>query len=81
MIVKMLTHMHMMVYTFVVLAHLRRRWSLCGREGFGFLSSSRRACEAGFSVFVKVKRLFFTTPVVEFFSKSSWTETEANGGH
>jgi hypothetical protein len=34
-----------------VLAHLRRRWSLSGREGFGFLSPSRRACEAGFDAF------------------------------
>jgi hypothetical protein len=35
----------------VVLAHLQRRWSLSGREGFGFLSPSRRACEAGFDAF------------------------------
>jgi hypothetical protein len=35
----------------VVLAHLRRRWSLSGREGFGFFSPSRRACKAGFSAF------------------------------
>jgi hypothetical protein len=46
----------------VMLAHLRRRWSLSGREGFGFLSPSRRACEAGFNAFVEVKRLFSTTP-------------------
>jgi hypothetical protein len=30
---------------------------------------------------VKVKRLFSTTPVAEIFSKPSWIETEANGGH
>jgi hypothetical protein len=30
---------------------------------------------------VKVKRLFSTTPEAEIFSKSSWIETEANGGH
>jgi hypothetical protein len=41
---------------------LRRRWSLSGREGFGFLSPSRRGCEAGFSAFQEMKRLFFTTP-------------------
>jgi hypothetical protein len=35
----------------VVLAHLRRRWSLSGREEFGFLSPSHRACEAGFGAF------------------------------
>jgi hypothetical protein len=34
---------------------------LNGREGFGFLSPSRRACEAGFGAFVEVKRLFSTT--------------------
>jgi hypothetical protein len=32
-------------------------------------------------LFVEVKRLFFTMPVAEIFSKSSWIETEANGGH
>jgi hypothetical protein len=35
----------------VVLAHLRRRWSLRGREVFGVLSPSRRACEVGFRHF------------------------------
>jgi hypothetical protein len=35
----------------VVLAHLRRRRSLNGREGFGYLSPSGRACEAGFGAF------------------------------
>jgi hypothetical protein len=49
----------------VVLAHLRRRWSLRGREEFRFLSSSRRAYSAGFGVFVKVKRLFSTAPEAE----------------
>jgi hypothetical protein len=33
------------------------------------------------ALFVKVKRLFFTTPEAEIFSKSSWIETEANRGH
>jgi hypothetical protein len=33
------------------------------------------------TLFVKVKRLFSTTPEMEIFSKSSWIETEANGGH
>jgi hypothetical protein len=56
----------------VVLAHLRRRWSLSGREGFGFLSLSRRACET--PIFGEVKRLFSTAPEVG-------KETEANGGH
>jgi hypothetical protein len=34
-----------------------------------------------FGAFVEVKCIFFTTPEVEIFSKSSWIETEANGGH
>jgi hypothetical protein len=38
---------------------------LSGREGFGFLSPSRRACEAGFSAFWEVKRLFSTAPEAE----------------
>jgi hypothetical protein len=46
----------------VVLAHLRWRWSLSGREGFEFLFPSRQACEAGFGAFVEVKRLFSTVP-------------------
>jgi hypothetical protein len=67
------THVHGGVHL-VVLAHLRRRWSLSGREGFGFISPSRRACEAWFGVFKGVKRLFSITPEVR-------KETEANGGH
>jgi hypothetical protein len=31
--------------------------------------------------FVEVKHLFSTKPEMEIFSKSSWLETEANGGH
>jgi hypothetical protein len=43
----------------VVLAHLQRRWSLRGREGFGILSPSFLASSVGFSVFVEMKHLFF----------------------
>jgi hypothetical protein len=57
----------------VLFAHLRRWWSLSGRDGFGARWDS--------TLFMKVKRLFPTTPVAEFFSKPSWIETEANGGH
>jgi hypothetical protein len=35
----------------------------------------------GFGAFVEVKCIFFTMTEVENFSKSSWIETEANGGH
>jgi hypothetical protein len=34
-----------------------------------------------FGTFVKVKCIFSTMPEVVIFSKSSWIETEANGGH
>jgi hypothetical protein len=48
MIEKMLTHIHM-----VMLAHLRRQWSLSGRDGFGTLSPSRLASLAGFGAFCR----------------------------
>jgi hypothetical protein len=35
----------------------------------------------GLALFVEVKRLFSPTPETKFFSKSSWIETETNGGH
>jgi len=41
----MLTHLHMLVHTWWCWHTLRRRWRLKVREGFGFLSPSRRACE------------------------------------
>jgi hypothetical protein len=47
----MLTHVHMVMCHMVVLAYLRRQWSLRGREGFGVFSPSRWACEAGFRRF------------------------------
>jgi hypothetical protein len=46
MIEKMLTHIHM-----VMLAHLRRRWSLSDRDGFGALSPSHLASSVGFGAF------------------------------
>jgi len=58
MIVKMLTHLHMLVHTWWCWHTLRRRWSLKGREGFGFLSLSRQACEARFGAFEKIKCIF-----------------------
>jgi hypothetical protein len=62
----------------VMLAHLRRRWSLSGREGFVFLSPSRLACEVGFSAFLEMKRLFSTTPDVK---KRRRTEVTKVTGH
>jgi hypothetical protein len=55
------THAHGDVHL-VVLAHLRRRWILRGREGFGVLSPSRRVCSAGFGAFMEIKRLFSFAP-------------------
>jgi hypothetical protein len=46
----------------LVLAHLKRRWRLRGREGFGFLSLSYQACEARFGAFGKMKCIFFNAP-------------------
>jgi hypothetical protein len=67
------THAHDDVHL-VMLAHLRRRWSLSGKEGFGFLSPSRRACEAGFSAFREMKRLFSTAPGAKKQRRSEVTE-------
>jgi hypothetical protein len=53
------THSHGDVHL-LMLAHLRRWWSLSCRDGFGVLFPSRRACEVGFGDFVEEKRLFFT---------------------
>jgi hypothetical protein len=47
---------------------------LSGREGFEFLSPSRRACEAGFSAFLEIKRLFSTAPEAK-----KWRRKEATG--
>jgi hypothetical protein len=63
----------------VVLAHLQRRWSLSGREGFGFLSPSRRACEARFSIFREMKRLFSTAPDAKKQRQTEATEVIGRG--
>jgi len=70
MIVKMLTHMHIVVYTWWCWHTLRRRWRLKSREGFGFLSPFRRACEVGFDAFEKMKCIFFIAPVESL--EKSW---------
>ena len=62
MVVKILTHLHMLVHTWWCW-HTLRRWSLKGREGFGFLSPSHRACKAGFDAFVKMECIFSIAPV------------------
>jgi len=39
------------------------RWSLKGREVFGFLSPSHRACKVRFDAFEKMKCIFSITPM------------------
>jgi hypothetical protein len=58
----------------VVLARLRRRWSLSGREDLGSSLPPAEFARRDSGVFEELKRLFSTTPE---FGK----ETEANGGH
>jgi hypothetical protein len=58
----------------VVLARLRRRWSLSGREGLGSSLPPAELARRDSGVFEELKRLFSTTPEVG-------KETEANGGH
>jgi hypothetical protein len=58
----------------VVLARLRRRWSLSGREGFGSSLPPAELVRRDSAIFEELKRLFSTTPKVG-------KETEANGGH
>jgi hypothetical protein len=63
----------------VMLAHLRRWWSLSGRQGFGFLSPSRQACEAGFSAFQEMKSLFSTAPDAKKWRRTEVTEVTERG--
>ena len=44
MIVKMLTHVHMLAYTLWCWHTLRRRWSLKGRERMGFGAFEKMKC-------------------------------------
>jgi hypothetical protein len=61
----------------VMLAYLRRRWSLSDRDGFGALSLSRRVCKAGFGAFVEVKRLFSTTPEADHWGDRTLNRTQS----
>jgi hypothetical protein len=58
----------------LVLARLRRRWSLSGREGLGSSLPPVELARRDSGVFEELKRLFSTTPEVG-------KETEANIGH
>jgi hypothetical protein len=48
----------------VVLARLRRRWSLSGREGLGSSLPPAELARRDSGVFEELKRLFSTTPKV-----------------
>ena len=64
MIVKMLTHVHMLVYTLWCWHTLRRELKFEGLREDGFLSPSRRACEAGFGAFRENEvHIFLFAPV------------------
>jgi hypothetical protein len=58
----------------MVLARLRRRWSLSGRESLGSSLPPAELARQDLGVFEELKRLFSITPEVR-------KETEANGGH
>jgi hypothetical protein len=58
----------------VVLARLRRQWSLSGREGLGSSLPPAELAWRDLGIFEELKRLFSITPEVR-------KETEANGGH
>jgi hypothetical protein len=58
----------------VVLACLRRRWSLSGREGLGSSLPPGELARRDSGIFEELKRLFPTTPEVG-------KETEANRAH
>jgi hypothetical protein len=58
----------------VVLARLRRRWSLSGREGLRSSLPPDELVRQDSGIFEELKRLFSTMPEVG-------NQTEANGGH
>jgi hypothetical protein len=58
----------------MVLAHLRRRWSLSDREGLGPSLPPAELVRRDSGIFEELKRLFSTTPEVR-------KKTEANEGH
>jgi hypothetical protein len=56
----------------VVLAHLRWRWSLSGREGLGSSLPPAELARQDSGVFKKLKRLFFFTPMSRFGGNVMW---------
>ena len=76
MIVKMLTHIHMMVYTWWCW-HIYKSGGVCrGEMGFGSLSPSHRACEVGFGAFGKMGCLFSIAPDANSWWLAHWSKGE-----
>ena len=63
MIMKMLTHVHMLVYTLWRWHTLRRRWSLKGREGLGSSLPPTELARQDLELFEKMKCIFSIAPV------------------
>ena len=63
MIVKMLTHVHLLVHMLWCWHTLRRRWSLKGRERVGFSLPLAELARRDLALFEKMKCIFSITPV------------------
>jgi len=63
MIVKMLTHVHMLVYTLWCWHTLRRRWSLEGRERLGSSLPPAELARRDSALFEKMKCIFSIAPM------------------
>ena len=63
MIVKMLTHVHLLVYTLWCWHTLRRRWSLKGRERMGSSLPPAELARRDSALFEKMKCIFSIGPV------------------
>jgi len=63
MIVKMVTHVHMLVHTLLCWHTLRRRWSLKGRERMGSSLPPAELARRDSVLFEKMKYIFYIAPV------------------
>jgi len=63
MFVKMLTHVHMLVYTLWCWHTLRRRWSLMGRERMGSSLPPAELARRDLALLEKMKCIFSIAPV------------------
>ena len=72
----MLTHIHMVVYTWWCW-HIYKGGGVCrGEMGFGSLSIRRFSCEAGFDVFEKMECLFSIMPDANSWWLAHWCKDE-----